>query len=102
MNFYSRFDQISKEYFKGYNEQVVQWIVAFSLGVLLASWSTGFVFYIMLLIGKEIFFYIRDPSSLLTRVGIIFLSLYGYIIGRSILQYDDPLEDNKRTSKNEL
>jgi len=75
--------------------ELAQLIVSFCLGVLLAPWSLGALFYIIFLIIYEIFCgcisRLKEPYwRLEMRVGIVFSSLFGFIVGRILIGYHDP------------
>lgn len=76
---------------------MAQVIVALSWGILLSPWSSGLFFLIIFIILYELFYYIftkGDPLyyNLFVRTGVIFASIFGYILGRT-LSCDEILAD---------
>ena len=75
-------------------------IISFCSGVLFSPWSWGFLYYIVFLVLYEIITAYMTwcqppywcPS---TRIGIVASSLLGFIVGRIIIGYDNPLKEKK-------
>lgn len=82
----------------------VQVGMAFTLGLLLAPFSYGLVYYLLFLIGYEVFaIYLSamDPRywCLKTRLAVMLASLIGFLLGRWVDGRKDLLEDNKKIAK---
>ncbi|CAH6418998.1 Hypothetical protein HVR_LOCUS185 [uncultured virus] len=68
---------------------MAQIIVAFVWGVLLSPWSSGLFFLTIFIIIYEILYYVfthGDPRyyNLFVRTGVIYSSIFGYILGRTL------------------
>lgn len=68
---------------------MAQVIVALTYGVLLAPWSYGLIFLVISIVAYEVAFYIftrRSPQcyNLFVRTGVIFASIFGYLLGRTL------------------
>ena len=76
---------------------VAQIIIAFAWGVLLSPWSSGLFALTIFIILHEILYYLfthGDPKyySVFIRTGVIYTSIFGYILGRT-LSGDDVLQE---------
>lgn len=72
---------------------MMQVILAFSFGVILSPWSYGLFFLFVGIIFYEIFLYVFTHGNeryydVFTRCGVIYASILGYIIGRTITNMD--------------
>jgi 4-hydroxybenzoate polyprenyltransferase len=68
---------------------MAQVIVALTLGILLSPWSSGLFFLIIFIILYELFYYIFTKGNpryynVFVRTGVIFASIFGYILGRTL------------------
>jgi hypothetical protein len=84
------------------NNDLAQLISSFCLGVLFSPWSWGLVYYIAFLLIYEIlsayYTWCQLPYwRLSTRLGVIAASLLGFILGRILVGYNNPLR--QETSK---
>lgn len=80
---------------------MAQIIVAFVWGVLLSPWSSGLFFLLLFIIVYEILYYVFTHGippyyNLFIRTGIIYSSIFGYILGRT-LSGDTILEEGVPT-----
>lgn len=79
------------------------WLVlSFCISVVLSIWSLGFLLFFICLIAFEIgYFTVCSSYNCLGRFSFILASLYGFMIGRSILCEDHnhltPLYDKPRS-----
>jgi hypothetical protein len=85
------------------NKQSIQLITSFCFGVLLAPFSWGFFFFLLFLILYELGFYqfciqtnFLEYDPLIVRLGIVAASIYGWIIGRYLVGYIDPMNHWKK------
>jgi len=68
---------------------MAQVIVAFAWGVLLSPWSSGLFWLVILIIINWILYYIiagKYPRhyNVFVRTGVMFSSIFGYILGRTL------------------
>lgn len=68
---------------------MAQIIIAMIWGILLSPWSSGLFALVIFIIVYEILFYVftgGDPQyySLFVRTGVIYTSIFGYILGRTL------------------
>lgn len=78
------------------NNDFVQLIGAFCTGVLFSPWSWGLRWFVAFLIVYEVLaIYFTRCDSLYwkfsTRIGVVCASLLGFILGRILVGYDNPL-----------
>lgn len=71
------------------NTAMVQVLTSFCFGILLSPWSSGLFFLMIYIIIYEILYYIftkGDPMfySVFVRTGVIYASILGYIVGRTL------------------
>lgn len=71
------------------NTPMAQVLIALVLGILLSPWGSGLFFLVIFIILYEILYYIfthGDPKyyNIFVRVGIIYASIFGYILGRTL------------------
>ena len=70
-------------------------VLSFAVGLLFAPWSFGFLYLLIFIIVYEIIYacYHKDFSTnnFMIRLGIVVASIFGFIVGRAILQDSDPL-----------
>lgn len=89
-------NDISGTYFKNlYYTELVQLIFAFSLGVIFAPFSYGpLLFIIYLLLYEFIYAYFTNTEypywRLFFRVAVVMTSVFGWIIGRTIVGWKNP------------
>lgn len=75
--------------------EIAQILASFALGILFAPWSWGPLYFITFLIAYEIVcgYFTRGQAPywrLEARVGILFASILGFIIGRTLVGHQDP------------
>ena len=75
-----------------------QSIWSFCLGLLFSPWSWGFLYYLIFLFLYEVataYMTSCQPPywCFMSRIGIVASSLLGFIIGRIIVGYKNPLND---------
>lgn len=75
-------------------------IVSFTFGLIFSPWNQGLLYFIIFLILYEGFiFYVTrydwSQQRLFVRTGIICTSILGFIVGRYVVGFDDPLKDKK-------
>lgn len=68
---------------------MAQLFIALVWGVLLSPWASGLFFLFFFIIVYEILFYVftqGDPRyyNVFVRVGVIYASIFGYILGRTL------------------
>jgi len=68
---------------------MAQVLIALIWGVLLSPWASGLFFLFFFIIVYEILYYIftrGDPKyyNVFVRVGVIYASIFGYILGRTL------------------
>lgn len=78
------------------NNDLAQLIASFCLGVLFSPWSWGLQWFIAFLIVYEILaIYFTRCDSLYwkanIRIGVVAASLLGFILGRILVGYNNPL-----------
>ncbi len=84
-----------KDFHNKHYTELAQLIVSFCLGVLFSPWTFGPLFYIVFILVYEIIcgyvYQFKSPFwNFSTRIGIIFSSLFGFLVGRILIGYDDP------------
>jgi hypothetical protein len=82
--------------------ELLQLISAFALGIILSPWSWGFLFFILYVVLYEIAIAIVNHMQypywrLEFRCAIVCASVFGFIIGRSLIGYEDPFIDEPGT-----
>jgi hypothetical protein len=96
------------EYFNNINvTEFFQVVVAFTIGVVLSPWNNGLLLFIIYLIINEIIYYIGTGGkypfwTLEGRIAVAFSSIFGFIVGRSVVGFKDPIEDKKPTTEIKL
>lgn len=73
---------------------LVQLILAFTLGILLSPWSYGLLYFLLFLIAYEIVLVYMTEAQvpywrIETRLGVIAASILGFIIGRVLVGFPD-------------
>lgn len=68
---------------------MAQTLIALVWGILLSPWASGLFFLLVFIIIYEILYYIftrGDPKhyNVFARTGIIYASIFGYILGRTL------------------
>ncbi len=70
-------------------------VLSFAVGLLFAPWSFGFLYLLIFIIVYEIIYawYNKDFSTenFMTRLGIVVASIFGFIVGRALMEDTDPL-----------
>ena len=80
------------------NNEFCQLVSALCLGILFSPWSWGFLYFIGFLLLYEVitayFTWCQAPYwNMMTRLGVIAASLLGFILGRILVGYNNPLVD---------
>ncbi len=95
--------QYGEYYFKNCKyTQLMQLVLSFVLGVIFAPYSYGFAFLIVYLLAYEFayaaFTNLESPYwTPLFRVGIIAVTIFGWLIGRYIVGWRNPLRNDPNT-----
>ena len=97
-------NQYAQNYFRNCDyTPLMQLILAFALGVIFAPYSYGFAFFFVFLVVYEFFYAtftnLQDPFwSPFLRISVVAVSLFGWIIGRYIVGWVNPLRDDPNAS----
>lgn len=84
------------------NTEMVQVVSAFAVGVIFSPWSRALLLFITLLVVYELLYFYSTSFSLPYwrlegRAAILMASILGFILGRTLVGFDDPIRD--RTPK---
>ena len=87
--------------------EMYQVILAFTIGVLFSPWNNGLFLFILFLIAYELLYFYATGFQLPYwrlegRVAIVMASILGFIIGRTVVGFDDPVADKKPRLKQAL
>ena len=80
--------------------EMYQVILAFTIGILFSPWNNGLILFIIFIIAYEILYFyatgFQTPYWRLEgRLAIFMASILGFIIGRTLVGFDDPIADKK-------
>lgn len=75
---------------------MAQVLISLFLGILLSPWASGLFFLTVFIIIYELLYYIFTHGNpryynLFVRTGVIYASIFGYILGRTLTIPDDQL-----------
>ena len=96
------------DYIEGYFKnpkytQLMQIIVAFALGVIFSPFSYGLIYLLIYLLIYEIIYLIFTQAcypywGIVFRLAVVSASIYGWIIGRTIVGWRNPLRNDPNAS----
>lgn len=75
-----------------------QIVAAFTLGIIFSPWSWGLLYFLLFIIGYELVAIYMTAAEepywrFETRIGVIAASILGFVIGRIIDGFPDPLQN---------
>lgn len=82
------------------NTEMVQVISAFAIGVIFSPWNRALLLFITFLIVYEVIYLYTTSFNLPYwrlegRVAIVMASIFGFIVGRTLVGFDDPIKDDR-------
>lgn len=88
----SKYDDLKKILFLDCGDSIIiQMMVSFMIGFICSPWSSGLIYYIISLLLMELFLLYKKNVHMSTRIGVIASSFLGFILGRLIVNYYQPL-----------